>query len=213
MKNYILLLLLACFMPALSFARPVSYPGGWTIMQKNHEDESSLHTHYSPTKDYSIGYFGEYWSDEDVQMHSVKLNYLAKRWNAKASQGNLYFTGGVGTAISNNGHFNRETEALTYGGLMADWEDRRYFVSYANKAIYAGDIDQSFHQKARVGIAPYIGDYGDIHTWLMLQVDHHPEEKDNFKVTPLVRFFYDVNLLEVGVNEDGDVLAHFIYRF
>jgi len=182
-------------------------------MQMNHDDEHSLHVHYSPTKDYSLGYMGEYWRDEDVQLHSAKVNYLVKRWNAPAAQGNLYLTGGLGAAIQNVGSFDKKTEELAYGGFMADWENRRYFTSYEAHGIYAGDIDQSFHQKARVGIAPYIGDYGDLHTWLMLQLDHEPEDTDNFKITPLVRFFYDVTLMEIGANEDGDVLFHFIHRF
>jgi hypothetical protein len=182
-------------------------------MQENHNDEHSLHVHYSPTKDYSVGYFGEYWKDDDVQLHSAKVNYLLKRWNGKASQGNLYLTGGVGAAIINQKNLDSYVEELAYTGLMADWENRRYFVSYGNEYIHAGDSISEFRQNGRVGIAPYIGDYGDVHTWLMLQVDHNPEDEDNFKVTPLVRFFYDVTLVELGMNEDGDAMVHFVHRF
>ena len=68
-------------------------------------------------------------------------------------------------------------------------------------------------QSARVGIAPYIGDYGDLHTWLMLQVDHVPESDEQITVTPLVRLFKDVHLLEAGMSNQGDVLFNYILRF
>ncbi len=213
MNFYKVILLTILLFPAISSARPVSYPGGWTVMQKNHDQEHSLHVHYSPTKDYSIGYMGEYWDDEDVQLHSAKVNYLLNRWNGKASQGNIYLTAGAGIAITNENGYDSNTEELAYTGLMADWENRRYFVSYENELIHAGDSISEFRQNGRVGIAPYIGDYGDLHTWLMLQVDHKPEDKDNFTFTPLVRFFYDVSMVEIGLNEDGDGMLHFIHRF
>ena len=64
-----------------TLARPVSYPGGWTLMQMNDADASTLHVHYSPTARYSVGYKAEYWNDKDWQFHGAQLNYLLKRWN------------------------------------------------------------------------------------------------------------------------------------
>ena len=53
--------LFACSVSAM--ARPVSYPGGWTVMQFNDAYKHSLHVHVSPTAKYSIGYKAEYWRD------------------------------------------------------------------------------------------------------------------------------------------------------
>jgi hypothetical protein len=47
----------------------------------------------------------------------------------------------------------------------------------------------------------------------MLQVEHTPEAKDNFTVTPLVRFFKDVHLLEAGMNNRGEVLFNYVFRY
>jgi hypothetical protein len=80
-------------------------------------------------------------------------------------------------------------------------------------ATYAGDINKSFEQSVMLGIAPYIGDYGDLHTWLMLHVEHKPAEQDNFTVTPMVRFFKGTNLVEVGISENGEAALNFIHRF
>jgi len=68
-------------------------------------------------------------------------------------------------------------------------------------------------QKGRVGIAPYIGDYGDTHTWLMLEVEHNPKGKEEFIVTPLIRLFKDVYMLEAGVSSNEDILLNAVIRF
>ena len=200
-----------------AIARPVSYPTGWTIMQNNDMDVNSLHIHYSPTAKYSIGYKGEYWREGKNQLkwqfHGAQINYLVKRWNKPASQANFYFKNAIGIAYANYQNTDSQTEPGGFTGLAFDWENRRYFTSYENKAYYLSSIDKFFVQKARVGIAPYIGDYGDIHTWIMLQADHQPEAKDNIIITPLLRFFKDEYLTEIGVSEDGDALFNFIIRF
>jgi hypothetical protein len=199
--------------PAPADARPVSYPGGWTFMAMNDADRNMLHFNYTFTPFLSLGYGAEYMRDDQFQMHTVQMNNLLKRWNRKASQGNLYLKSGLGAAYSDNAPHDHDWQPAAFAGIAADWEDRRYYVSYENRAVWAGDISHSFMQKARVGIAPYIGDYGDLHTWLMLQVNHDPEDKDKFTVTPLVRLFKGDYLMEVGVSNKGKALFNMTARF
>ena len=190
-------------------ARPVSYPSGWTVMIKNDFDSNSSHIHYSPTKDYSIGWRHEYLRDPKAHMDVLQVNTLLKRWNAPASQGNLYFKTGAGVAYD-SGH----TEPAAFGGIAMDWENRRTFVSYENRFLWTNGIDDFAHHSARVGIAPYIGDYGDLHTWLMLQTDYHPEDSDAFSLTPLVRFFKGTHKVELGYNiKEHGLLVNYIKRF
>jgi hypothetical protein len=67
---------------------------------------------------------------------------------------------------------------------------------------------------ARVGYAPYEGDSGDLHTWLMLEIDHRPEDDDPITATPLVRLFKGPLLLEMGYNLTvNQPLINFTYRF
>lgn len=198
---------------ASALARPVSYADGWSVMQMNDADMHSAHVSYSPTARYSIGYTAEYWRDEDWQFQGGQFNYLAKRWNNPASQGNLYLQSGAGIAYSDYQAFDHKTEPAGFIGITADWEDRRYFTSYENRYTHAGDIDTFFMQKARVGIAPYEGDYGDLHTWLMLQVDHNPGNADNFTVTPLVRLFKGDTLAEAGISNKGQILFNLTLNY
>lgn len=191
-------------------ARPVSYPGGWTVMQMNNGDMSSLHVHYSPTFKDSIGIYSERNWDGDFQFTGVQYNRLVKRWNAPKSQGNLYFKGALGSAdpFGPGG-----SELAGFIGVAADWETRRWFVSYEARGYDLG-FDQFARQSARVGIAPYIGDYGDLHTWLMIQVENQPEAAETITTTPLVRFFKGVQMVEIGYTlESEEFMLNYIIRF
>jgi hypothetical protein len=199
-------------LPALVVARPVSYPGGYTIMQKHNADFTSLHAHYSPTARYSIGMRSEYWRTGDHWLTSVAVNNLLKRWNLPEAQANLYLQSGIGVAYSDSGERD-PSEPLGYTGLSSDWENRRFFFQYRFRLIEAGYIDRRAFQQGRVGVAPYVGDYGDLHTWIMLQVDHMPGTDETIRLTPLIRFFKDVYMWEVGVSNRGDVLFNSTIRF
>ena len=198
--------------PSFGIARPVSYPGGWTLMTMNDGDKNSVHAHYSPSAKTSIGYKFEYWRDKELTLHALQINRLMKRWNRTESQGNFYIKSGVGVAYSDLGVFDNETGASAFTGIAVDWEDRRRFISYENRFTDIDGIDDFFQQSARIGWAPYQGDYGDLHTWLMLQIEHMPEANEEHTVTPLVRFFKDVHLLELGVNNHNKILFNYIFR-
>lgn len=199
--------------PFFAQARPVSYPGGWTAITMNDGEKNSALVHYSPTAKMSIGYRYEYWRDKEMTLNAVQVNTLLKRWNKQHSQANLYLKSGVGIVYSSADAFDGEMNLAAFAGLAADWEDRRYYFSYENRYTKAGKFADFFQQSARIGWAPYEGDYGDLHTWLMLQVEHMPEASDHLTITPLVRFFKDVHLFEAGVNDRGELLFNYIFRY
>lgn len=191
-------------------ARPVSYAGGWTIMQDNNATYSSLHVHYSPTASDSVGLYTEWMHDAGDDFIGLQYNRLLRRWNAPRSQANLYLKLGAGLAGSDTGDGHR---AAGFAGLSADWETRRYFVSYDLRArdyTASGSVTQS----ARMGIAPYIADFGSLHTWLMLQAETGAGDEETLELTPLVRLFRGPALLEAGYTLQEDrFLLNWIYRF
>lgn len=191
-------------------ARPVSYAGGWTAMQMNNGDYSSLHIHYSPTAFDSVGLYTERnWAD-DIQFTGIQYNRLLKRWNGPSSQGNLYLKLAAGQA---DPFGSAGPELAGIAGFAADWETRRWFTSFETRATdFPGN--QSVSHSGRIGVAPYIGDYGDLHTWLMLQVDNQPDAADPVTTTPLIRFFKGVQMVELGYTvETEELLANWIIRF
>ena len=132
---------------------------------------------------------------------------MLHRRNTKESQANIYLKGAIGLADNDN------TYGAASAGIAIDWETRRYFTSYENRYLTTEPIENNFDQKARIGIAPYIGNYGDLHTWLMLEAQHTPEADDKFELTPLIRLFKGAHLIEGGISFDGNATANYIKRF
>jgi len=190
-------------------ARPVSYAGGWTVMQDNNGMYSSLLVHYSPTATDSLGLLAEQNWSMDATFTGLQYTRLAKRWNAPQSQGNLYIKLGAGAADA----FDGDQKVAGFAGLSADWETRRLFVSYDVRARDYG-FDQSVSHAARIGVAPYVAEFGKLHTWAMLQVENHPEADNPVQVTPLLRLFEGPLLVEAGYTiEEDRFLLNWIYRF
>lgn len=202
---------LALYQPAQ--ARPVSYTGGWTLIEETNRQNTSLWVHYTLTPKWSLGARTEWDRQQDFVFNGVQATYLAKRWFGEDYQANLYGIGGFGaaTGIDDN---QVGTRASGFVGAIADWETRRWFTQYQVRYLEAGDVGDAFAQSARIGWAPYEGDTGDLHTWLMLEVDHRPNNEEEISVTPMVRFFKGTALLELGWSvTDKQPLINFTYRF
>ena len=208
-----LLLTLGCMATMAAVGRPVSYVGGWTVIEESDRLSSSALVHYTPAPSLSLGLKTEINRDSDFAIHSAHPTFLAKRWFGADYQGNLYFHGGLGVASGINGNPGSDQMAI-YGGVMADWETRSLFVGYRNRYLEAGDYASQFMQAFRTGFAPYVGASGDLHTWLMLEIDHRPSDPDSVTATPLVRFFKGPLLVEAGYNLTvNQPLFNFTYRF
>ena len=219
-KKIFLKLLLCTALTQASFsplnARPISYPDSWTFMQKYNWEKTTVHVHYSPNAKNSIGYLGAYYQKGNDRLHALQWNHLIFRNNQKLSQANLYskiHLGRLEKAVSEKNVFHGAFN------LSYDWETRKHFFLYTAEVEYTDDNEvesTSFHQIARIGIAPYVAPYGEIHTWFMLQFEHHPDDlhSDNhFIVTPMVRFFKGDYLCEIGLNSNNQLLFNSIIRF
>jgi hypothetical protein len=194
-------------------ARPVSYAGGWTLIEVANRASTAGLVHYSPAHNFSVGLRHEWQRADDVKLTAIQPTLLVKRWFGREYQGNLYLTGGLGTAKDESPN-KRGSDTASFVGVMADWETRTLFVSYEARFLEQGALgNQSMHE-ARFGWAPYAGDTGELHTWLMLEVDRREHFEDKTSVTPLLRFFKGPALLELGYNlTDPSPLVNFTYRF
>lgn len=203
------------FISATVLARPVSYPGGWTLMQMNQYDLQKVHLHYSPSAKWSLGYKGELVKGSHIQFHGLQHNLLLKRWNNKHSQGNFYLQSAIGLTFSDE--VKRQVDWGGFSGVAIDWENRRWFVSYASRFVKYNSVIEKIEHSGRIGFAPYLGDYGDLHTWLMVQADYQTKHSTindhSITILPLVRFFKRVYLIEVGSNFNQHFLFNLILRF
>ena len=193
--------------------RPVSYTGGWTLIEESNRQSTQALLHYTPKPNWSVGFRNEWFRSDDYVLSAVQPTYLLKRWFGTDYQANVYLHGGLGVArgVSGNALPN---QGAGFVGVMADWETRRLFAGYNARYLAAGQFGDNAMQVLRLGYAPYEGDTGDLHTWLMIEVDHRPESDDPATVTPLLRFFQGPALLELGFNVvESSPLINFTYRF
>lgn len=209
MSNKILnfALITLCLFSIPAEARPLSYPNGVMVMTENDGEENAFELNYTITPRTAIAYHVAYQRDDSSMHHAAQMNNLLWRGNFPDSQANLYSKLGAGVNVNDG-----DTSSLAYGGVMADWEDRRFFVSYGNEYEMVGDNGE-FMQQARLGIAPYVGDVGDLHTWIMVEADHRPENEDPIEITPLVRLFKGTNLVEMGYSSQNHILFNYTHQF
>lgn len=204
---------LGCIISAEALSRPVSYAGGWTLIGESDRQSSSALLHYTPTYKWSLGPRLEVNRDDHFSLTTLHATRLAKRWFGSDHQGNLYFFGGAGMASGVDSN-RLEDRFAAYGGVMADWETRSLFTSYRARYLEASHFGKQFMHAARVGFAPYEGDTGALHTWLMLEIDHRPSDPDSLTATPLLRLFKGPLLVEAGYNISvNQPLLNFTYRF
>ena len=195
-------------------ARPVSFVGGKTIILNHDAKETSSLLHYTLTPKTSIGLRTIFRDDFRSSINAVEVNHLLHRDNGEDHQANFYLRGGIGIASLEVEGLRNTIDPVGYVGFATDWEDRQFFISYENKYEAISGNGSEFEQSARVGFAPYVADYGELHTWLMLELNHHPDDPSGeFTVRPLVRFFKDVHLLELGINDRKEVMVNYIGRY
>ena len=182
-------------------ARPISYSGGSTLMMFSDNMKDSLYYHYSPSYKYSVGI--ENLKDKNLRddYSYLRFTYLINRKNSLHSQRNLYFQSGLSSKSGND---------LFYG-MHGDWETRRWFLGFDTKKVE--NRLKSYNQNhLQIGFAPYLGEYGDIHTWLMLKTKK-TSIKDKRSSYPALKFFKGNTLLEFGYNNRTDWDIHLMYRF
>jgi len=198
-KSLILVLILLTTLE--SQARPISYVGGHILMLNIGGQPDNIYWHYTPNINYSIGL--DYQQDKisNEYFPSARFTYLLNRKNTAASQRNLYIKTGVGLTNADN-HFY---------ALTGDWETRRLFAGFSAKQVSGIGYDL-FEQSAKIGIAPYLGDYGDLHTWLMVETKKDDLE-DKRTTYPVLRLFKSGAMVEVAYHRSTDWTLHLMYRF
>jgi len=213
LRKCMIIVVIVSLWPPKVVARPVSYPGGWTLIERTDRQLTSLLVHYTLTPNWSLGARSEWDRQQDYLFSGLQATYLANRWLGENYQASVYATGGLGAASAVNSA-SGGTELAGFVGVLADWETRRLFSSYRIRYLEAGEVGDNFVQAVRFGWAPYEGDTGDLHSWLMIELDHRPGNDTEFGVTPVLRFFKGSARLELGWSiTDDEPLINFTYRF
>ena len=180
-------------------SRPISYSGGHTLMHFNDSMKESIYYHYSPIYKFSIGLESIQNKVFSSNETNIRFTYLLNRKNKKLSQRNLYFQSAISSKDNNYAY-----------GMHGDWETRRYFIGFDYKEVK--NIIDYTDKHIQLGFAPYLGEYGDLHTWLMVKTKKN--SLNNKQITyPVIKFFKGNVLLELGYDKKTDWDIHLMYRF
>ena len=194
-------LLFLFFICGVIEARPISYSGGSTVMSNTDNMRDTFYYHYSPTYKYSLGL--EVVKDDyfKTDFSYFRLTYLLNRKNTRYSQRNLYFQSGVSSKGLNN----------NFIGVHGDWETRRWFIGFGYKKV-SNDIIEYDDKFLQLGVAPYLGEYGDFHTWVMVKSKKN-DLLESWSTFPVLKFFKGNFLIEFGYNNKTEWDSHVMYRF
>ena len=195
------MIILLCLIAIDLGARPISYSGASTLMAFSDDIKNSVYYHYSPTYKYSVGV--EFIRDKFQKKNyaSFRFTSLLSRKNTQHSQRNLYFQSGISFDKSHNRLY----------GIHGDWETRRWYTGFNFKKIDSEGVNY-IDQFYQVGVAPYIGEYGDLHSWILIKIRKNSFESD-WSTYPVLKFFKGNALIELGFSRKTHWDAHLMYRF
>ncbi|MSR88465.1 MAG: hypothetical protein EXS67_02285 [Candidatus Margulisbacteria bacterium] len=174
----------------ITMATPVIYQDGkmLDIIVDSKSTDSQLF--YSLTSQVAVGYRYVQYSKDPSAMHLGQVNFLLKRWNEEDSQANIYLLGGLGA---------QDHSVEPYVGIETDWENRRIYLSALAETL--GGNSSMTKWTLRAGFGSYLADYYDLNTWFIFQASHIESAQENDTwVIPMVRFFKDNILVELGSN-------------
>ena len=119
--------------------------------------EGLLYVHYSPEANFSFGIEMLEGKRGMSDRSYLRGTWLAHRINKRNSQQYLYLDGGIDAS---SGEY--------FIGAMGDCETRRYFSGFRMRNM-KWDTVSFLNNYLQMGFAPYLGDYGDLHSWLMIK--------------------------------------------
>ena len=179
-------------------AHPVIFKNGKVFWLSQNPSFNDIRFGVSKTSNWLIG--GRFLEDRksNETFALINNNYLAKRWNNRNSQANLYLLSSVGINTKNS-------EGMGSVGIHGDWEDRRFMVM---EMIEYFSHNEAIVSNTRFAYSPYTVDYTKMSTWLIAQ--YRIEYKNNdysYMFIPVVRLFKGNFLLEIGSNGDENFIS------
>ncbi len=130
-------------------AHPVIFKNGKVFWLAQNPSFSDIRFGISKTSNWLIG--GRFLEDRksNETFALVNNNYLAKRWNNRNSQANLYLLSSVGLNTKNS-------KSMGTVGIHGDWEDRRFMVM---QMLEYYSHNSAVVSNTRLAYSPYTADY------------------------------------------------------
>lgn len=179
-------------------AHPVIFKNGKVFWITQNSSFNDMRFGVSKTNSWLIG--GRLLEDRksNETFALVNNNYLAKRWNSRNSQANLYLLSSVGLNT-------RNSKSMGTIGIHGDWENRRFMVM---QMLEYFSHNSALVSNTRLAYSPYTVDYSKTSTWLIAH--YRIEYSDNqysYMFFPVIRLFKKNYLFEIGYNGNDSFLS------
>ena len=184
-------------------AHPVIFKNGKVFWVSQTPSFNDIRFGVSQTSNWLIG--GRVLEDRksNETFALINNNYLAKRWNSRNSQANIYLLSSVGVNTKNS-------KSMGTFGVHGDWENRQLMVM---QMLEYHSHTSSWVSSSRFAYSPYTVDYSKMSTWLIAQYRiEYNNDQFSYMFIPVVRFFKGNYLLEIGSNGDDSFftfMTHF----
>jgi len=179
-------------------AHPVVFKNGKVFWITQNPSFNDIRFGVSKTSNWLIG--GRFLEDRNSNETFVLINnnYLAKRWNNRNSQANLYLLSSVGVNTKNS-------KSMGTFGVHGDWEDRQFMIM---QMLEYYSHSSALVSNTRFAYSPYKADYSRTSTWLIAHYRiEYTGDKYSYMFFPVVRLFKKNYLFEVGFNRDDTFLS------
>jgi len=179
-------------------AHPVIFKNGKVFWITQNPSFNDIRLGVSKTNSWLIG--GRLLEDRksNETFALVNNNYLAKRWNNRNSQANLYLLSSVGLNT-------RNSKSMGTIGIHGDWEDRRFMVM---QMIEHFSHNSALVSNTRLAYSPYTVDYSKTSTWLIAHYRiEYNDDQYSYMFFPVIRLFKKNYLFEFGYNGNDSFLS------
>tara|TARA_Y100001954_G_C15551006_1_gene473836 strand:- start:135 stop:734 length:600 start_codon:yes stop_codon:yes gene_type:complete len=196
------------------FAHPVTFKDGTAITSIHRPKMTMVQVNHTIHRNIALAasYMRMEQDTRIVNVPSLHINTLIKRWNQIGSQANIYAMTGVGFDISDN-ISSESVRGMV--GVQGDFETQKIYTAFTASALpsFVDISDIPFTARYRFGVAPYIAKYDELQIWVVGQVDYMSDMTEQPYFTPMLRYFYRTVLWETGVSLNGtywfQMMAHF----
>jgi len=184
-------------------AHPVIFKNGKVFWLTKNPSFNDIRFGVSKTSNWLIG--GRFLKDRksNETFALINNNYLAKRWNNRNSQANLYLLSSVGINTKNS-------KSMGTIGVHGDWEDRQFMIM---QMLEYYSHSSAIVSNTRFAYSPYKVDYSKTSTWLIAHYRiEYSDDKYSYMFFPVVRLFKKNYLVEIGSNGDNtffSFMTHF----
>lgn len=200
----------------LAMAKPIAFANGTTAMlEYGAGTMQEVQVFYAPVywASFGAGYLHQEAEQDRFRrdISYVRGNLLLKRWNLPSAQANIFAYGGIGGA---HGSDFSGTRTAFNGGLQADYETRRIYLSAKTDLQTAPGTFSNRTDTVQIGIAPYEHDWDVLATWFVFQARNYTGGLyDDLETALLLRMFKGPVWFEAGLTQNGAVQSMLMFNF